>query len=201
MSGPQASFCGHDEAPSDFAEMGDQRGSDTALFANVAYKLAGLTANEIDDFRAKLGLDVGRAAVEHATSKHPVMRVTGTAAAVRKWTLVDERRLGVFPAMLELAPRAVEPAADDARRLYAAAQAVCGVRQLLLPESRHVVWAVVLYDGPSDADRIRGELEALGNIQRWDVIRAETWEPAAATWSHLARERARREGFLASGGA
>ena len=176
--------------------MADQRRSDTALFATVAYKLAGLRADDIELFRSRLGLDIGRAAVEHATSAHPAMRRASRPPAVRKWMLVDERRLGVFPAAIELAPATTDPDAEDALSLFEAVQKVRGVRQVLLPESRHVVVAIVLYVDVHDADRIRAEFERFGRVRRWDVLRGETWEPAAATWAHLTQERARREGFL-----
>lgn len=174
-----------------------ERGSDTALFAHVAYQLAGVPSGNVDDFASGLGLKIRASPILHARRDHPVAHAARPPGLFRRWLLVDGRPLGLVSALVTLAPRTPEPDDENAQELYRRVASTQGVRAVLLSEARSEVWALTLSDGPADVDRLRGELRGFARILRWEALREESFEPGIATWAHLARGRAAREHLLA----
>jgi hypothetical protein len=164
--------------------------SDTALFANVAYRLEGKTTAEIASYANQvLRINTGENAIRKAPATSA--RLSGLVQperAVRDWLRIDAAALDLFSALVRVRSSHVSK--------YGGLDQIAGVVRVFRLEASGDLIAVVLYERRSDQARIRVQLEELGEIVSWEVVADETEEPAVGTWRALARQAAEREGLL-----
>jgi hypothetical protein len=103
----------------------------------------------------------------------------------REWLLVDEQELDLF---IELA--VIDTGDEDPAAIFQGLREIEGVRQVLSSEGGRAVFAVLIYDTPSERRRIRARLRDVKRPTAYFEIDQETFDPAVATWEELARKAA-----------
>jgi hypothetical protein len=159
--------------------------SGTALFAHIAYQLAGVPLAELDSWLESAGIAVGAQIVRKAGATSS--RVAGRRALYPS-VRVDLDVLDLFCAVVRL--KTTGGIFDEVADLP-------GVVELLHVEASGDLLVVVVYEQRSDQQQLRARLAEHGEVMSWEQCDAQTQAPAAATWRQFAANAAVAEGLNA----
>lgn len=155
-----------------------------AAAAHIAARLSGTPFDgDADFFREKLRLNLSAKSGRDAIARWNEGGVRTSSRLIRRWLLVDEPGLDLDVAVLRFEGTGVsQPGVTRSLR------GIPGVRQILQLAGRGDVIAVCVFDGARARRELRAQIEErIEGAASWDEVELESWEPAVATWSALAR--------------